>query len=208
MKRSKIGLLVLPVIALLGACDDATGPAGDGLSQAEAEALASVLLSQTIEAGEQSDAGGVTATAPVARQVTEFSDELSVTVGCPLGGSVAVDVSLSGSVDSETQNASLSYSVVQAHDACEVQPEETESTLVITGAPNVSSSYSLEITEGSAFDLDGAITGTVEWSTGDRAGTCVISLEFSGSGSEANGFAMSVVGSICSAQVSRQLSVS
>lgn len=206
MKRSKVGILSLLLVAGLGACDDATGP-GDSLTQAEAEALAQVILTQTFAAGDPTGEAGPPAAAPVARQVTDFSNEVTVELPCPLGGTVTAAVEASGTVDSQTGATDLLYASTQTHRNCQVQPEDAENPFTLNGAPSINSSFEFTSDGSGAFQTDGSIVGSVEWSSGERAGTCVISLEFSGSADDQGGVSFSVTGGVCSARISQTVSV-
>lgn len=207
MNRSKVGLLSLLLVTGLAACDDGTGPESS-LTQAEAEALAQVLLTQTFSAGDPASATAPTSAAPVARQVVDFSNEISVEVACPLGGSVAADVTTSGTIDAETGAANLQYTASQTHRDCQVQPEEAQEPFTLNGAPNLTSSLQFTRTAGGTFETGGSIVGSVAWSSGDRSGTCVVSLEFSGAGDDQGNVSFSLSGGVCSAQISQQVSVS
>jgi len=207
MNRSKVGLLSLILAAGLAACDDATGP-GDSLSQGEAEALAQVILTQTFATGDPTSATAPgTSAAPVARQVVDFSNEVSVELPCALGGSVAADVEASGTIDSESGAANLQYSSTQTHQSCQVAAGEEQQPFTLNGAPNLTSTFQFTRTEGGTFETAGGISGAVEWESGDRSGTCVVSLEFSGSGDDQGSVSFSLSGGVCSAQISQQVSV-
>lgn len=206
MNRSKVGLLSLLLVTGLAACDDATGPESS-LTQAEAEALAQVLLTQTFTAGDPAGAAAPSGAAPVARQVVDFSNEVSLELPCPLGGSVAADVSTSGTIDSTSGSANLQYTATQTHQSCQVQPEDAQEPFTLNGAPNITSTFQFSRSETGTFETTGSIVGSVEWTSGDRSGTCVVSLEFSGSGDDQGGLSFSLSGGVCSAQISQQVSV-
>jgi len=202
--RSGVGLLGLLLVTGLAACDNSTGPSDD-LTQAEAQALAQVILTQTFAAGDPGSAALPASTAPVARQVVDFGNEVSVELACPLGGSVSADVSASGTIDSESGAADLQFSSTQIHEACQVQPEEADEVFTLNGSPSIASTFAFISDGAGTFQTSGSIQGSVSWAAGDRSGSCVIALEFSGSGDAQGAGSFSLVGGVCSTQISQQV---
>lgn len=206
MNHRKVGLLAIAFSAGLAACgEDSTGPS-DSLSEAEAQAVAQVLLSQTFEAGDPSSAGpgAVAAQYPVASAPVEFGSEGDITLPCPLGGSLAVARSLSGTFDDETGELSFDFSLTSVHQQCAVQPEELEDVLVLSGAPNLASTLELDQDAQGAVTVAGSIIGAVGWELGDRAGTCEVSVNFSGTGTAEGSASNAVSGSVCGVQFSEE----
>lgn len=208
MNRSKVGLLGLALMVGVAACDDdATGPESS-LTQAEAAALAAVLLDQTMAAGDPDDVATQQVHNPLlAAAVVDFDDELDFTIQCPMGGAFSANRVVSGTMDTETGEMELEFSLVQTHDACGVNPEELDGTVTLTGAPDVTSSWSLSTDANGGFDASGSIMGAIDWVYGDRSGTCEVSLEFSGAGDGLGAFQSSLNGSICLATISQSVTV-
>lgn len=206
MNRSKVGILSLLLLTAVAACEDSTGP-GESLSQAEAEALASVLLTQALEAGDPTTPGAPASAAPVARQVVDFSNEVSVELPCALGGTVAADVAASGTIDSQSGAANLQYTSTKTHQSCQVPVDDAGASLTLDGSPNITSTFQFGSSGTGSFEAGGSIVGSVDWTSGERSGSCVVSLEFSGSSDGQGNLSFSLEGGICSAQVSQQVGV-
>lgn len=207
MKRSKVCILAVTALLAAAACDDATGP-GDALTQAEANALAEIILGQTLAAGEEGGFATQTVANPLlAAAPVSIDRETTVSLSCPLGGSFSAARTVSGTVDSETGAMDLSIALVQTHDGCGVRSAESGTEFTLDGAPNITSTQDFTTDGTGAFTLDGAMSGAVDWASGDRAGRCEISLEYAGSGDGQGGFSMSLSGTMCGVTVSDQVSV-
>jgi hypothetical protein len=206
MKRSKVCILALTAL-LAAACDDATGP-GDALTEAEATELAEIIFSQSVVAADQGGfAPATVAGLPLAYAPVNVDNETTVTLSCPLGGSFSAARSVSGTVDTETGAVDVDVSLVQTHTECGVRGAESGTDFTLDGAPNVTSTQSLTTDGAGAFTLSGGISGAVDWVSGDRAGRCEISLEYSGSGDGQGSLSMSLSGRMCSTTISQEVSV-
>lgn len=207
MKRSKVCILAVTALLATTACDDATGP-GDSLTQAEANALAEILLGQTVAAGEEGGfAAQVAANPLVAAAPVAIDNETTVTLSCPLGGSFSAARSVSGTIDSETGAMDLSVGLVQTHDGCGVRSADSATEFTLDGAPNVTSTQSFTTDGAGAFTLGGTMSGAVDWVTGDRSGRCEVGLEYSGSGDGQGAFSMTLSGTMCGVTISQEVSV-
>lgn len=208
MKRSKVALLGLVAVAGLAACDDSTGPGpANSLTEAEALAMAQILLGQTFAAGQQGVMGQQAANPLLGAAVVEVENELEITLPCPLGGSVLSNRTLSGTVDPETGALDLQFGLVQTHQACVVRPPDSEVQYTLDGAPNLTGDYALSLDGVGGYESAGTLTGAIAWAAGDRSGICEVSLAFSGSGQAQGAFSLSLSGQVCATTISHEVSV-
>lgn len=206
--------LLLATAATLSACgdDDPVMPPGDGLNDDEAAALASLLVEQSVDAGFSSLEARTTGPAEVGAPAgvpIEFETEFGFVAPCPLGGSVDVQVTASGTVDDQTRAADLSLGVAQVHEACTVADDESGLEFTLDGDPDLSVTFDL-VTDGEAgYDVEGIFEGAVAWSISDaRSGRCELDLAFEAQGdADAGTGTASLLGRICGIQLSRSVSV-
>jgi hypothetical protein len=205
MKRLKVGILAIALSAGLAACgEDSTGPS-DALTEAEAQAVAQFLLQQTLEAGDPSSVSpGGAAQLPVALAPVQFTNEGSITLPCPVSGSLAVQRTLAGTLDAETGEVSFDFSLSQVHDQCAVQPQEVDDLLVLNGSPLVASTLEFDRDVEGTVTVAGGLNGAVAWEIGDRAGICEVAVTFAGSGSAQGSVSNSVSGRVCGVEFSEE----
>ena len=208
MKRSKVALVGLVAMAGMAACDDSTGPGPDSsLTEAEAAAMAEIFLGQTFAAGQHGVMGQQVGTPLLAAAVVQVENELEITLPCPLGGSVLSNRTLSGTVDQESGALDMQFRLVQTHQACVVQPPDSEVRFTLDGAPDLTGAYSLALDGMGGYQADGTLAGAVAWAAEDRSGTCEVSLSFSGSGQAQGAFSLSLSGRVCDTTISHEVSV-
>jgi len=207
MKRSTFAMLLTASVGV-AACggDNGTGPTGDPLTQAEAEALAGILMTQSYQGA---DPGAL----PVAGgpQMVPVSIETTVDaqVPCALGGGIAVHGTLKIVGDSEVEGGTIDYIVTQTHNDCVAQDVESQLTFTLNGDPDTTIELHLTSDPLGALTLGGGISGTISWVTGDKSGSCGISLTFEGSADPGTGAASSLVsGMVCGVSISQQMTVS
>lgn len=213
MKRYRVWTLALVAAVGLAACsggDDSTGPSGDELSAPEAEALAAVIASEALGLGlEQfSGSGGLAPSGSAASEPQDISiDEFTIEGPCELGGTVTLTMSWSGTADYEVGNIDLSWNVTQVHDSCVLQEDQYEFTL--TGDPDISMTWDMQVTENESFDISGGYGGAVQWSLSDgRSGRCTVDVSFSATGNWATGSGTTTVnGHVCGVSVDQQTTV-
>lgn len=219
--RSRLAILTLTVAVPLAACggDDGVGLSGDPLSDAEAQALSQVVMSQGLEASQEAEAAAASAAraagAPAAAVPIEA--DIDVTAPCILGGEYNVVGSLAGDVtvvDSEVQTLDARYSLQHTHSDCgiPVQAEGSEVEFTLDGHPNVTHTYDILLDAGSSVELTGTIEGAVDWATDDgRSGTCPISFAIDVSGlslSETTGsLSVALDGIVCGVTISESLTL-
>jgi len=195
--------VALPLLALaLVACDNQPLQITDRLSTSEAAAVAGGLLGLTLDAGTSAREDNQPAGAP-ARSPISFGTEVSVTAACPVGGTAAFTVGLDGAVDPPADTGHVTLDITEAPAACGVQDADSGHTITLDGAPDLAAHYVLELEAGGPYQLSGTFLGAVDWSTGDRIGTCSLDMTFDASGDRvANTGSASLTGTVCGVSVS------
>lgn len=200
---SRRTLVTLPLLALaLATCDDQPLQITDRLSTSEAEAVAGGLLGLSLDAGtsarEDNQPAGVSARSPIA-----FGTEVSFTAACPVGGTAAFTVGLDGAVDPAADTGHVALDVTEAPAGCGVQDGDTGHTITLDGAPDLAAHYVLELEAGGPYRLSGTFLGAVNWTTGDRTGTCSLDMSFDAAGDRvANTGSATLTGTVCGVSVS------
>jgi hypothetical protein len=150
--------------------------------------------------------GGVPAPAATdGPQAAPFSYSASVDTSLPCsgGGTVAISGSASINGDDETNEYLVTYDVTEAHQNC-VETGENDQTFTLNSA--LSLGFVLETMvdgEVTSLDWDGSLTGTVDWATDDRSGSCSVSLTYAASFSGQSITATSS-GTVCGTSVSEE----
>jgi hypothetical protein len=203
MKNSVVRTCALLAALGVAACgDDGPTATGDPLTDAEAQALSGIIL----ESAFQSTVGGVPAPAATdGPQAAPFSYSASVDTSLPCtgGGTVAISGSATINGDDETGEYAVTYNVTEAHNNC-VETGANDQSFTINSA--LSLGFVLDvISDGqvSSIDWDGTLTGTVDWATGDKSGSCSLSLSYAASFSGQSITATSN-GTICGTTVSEE----
>lgn len=143
--------------ATLGACKDNTTAPVESLNMDETEAL--YLGIQELASD----------TAPNIVSVTTDG----AVIACPLGGQVTVALDFRDEHAADT--ARLISNVTLDPADCGLSSEGYEFTL--DGNPNVHSAIATGIVASTLeFQVEGSITGGVDWQLDDRSGTCMIDL--------------------------------
>lgn len=214
--RSRLIILSLAVAVPLAACggDDGVGLSGDPLTNAEAQALAQIVMSQGLEASEQEAAATAAraASAPAAVPVEVHRNVSVENAPCPVDGTFSVSGSLDGTIDAATEDIDATYTLEHTHSGCVVPHEGTGLEFTLDGHPSVTHTYDLLVQGGESVDLSGSIEGAVDWATDDgRSGTCPIDFTIDVSGfslSETTGsLSVSVDGSVCGVDISDSITV-
>lgn len=208
MPRIRLSLLLALALTACGGgnrVEDLMG-VGDVLGAEEAEALATLLVGQSMESGLAGLYGPPQAPPRVPSKAPfTVDDRVAGEVPCLRGGSYFFSGTLVGSGDAELGEMDLSFALVQAHSECSVVHEETGLEFTLDGDPQLAFEYDLMITNQTNLDLLGTIVGGVLWATEDgRDGSCRIDLGFEMSADGATG-ALSVTaeGEVCGVQVSQ-----
>lgn len=190
-------------VALLWAgagCGDATG--SDALTSDEAAGLTAQMAGAGVAgagsgiAGSPARASGLEAV-PVPINVT-----VNHTQSCQGGGSINMTGSVSGSIDSETQDGTLSVNITQSITDCRLTEAGKEFT--VSGNPNLQVTGNVTIVGGQPSGTQTlTFTGAFQWSANDgRSGSCEIDITINWSPTTASA---SVTGTACGHNVSRQV---
>lgn len=214
--RSRLVVLALVSIFSAVACggDDGVGIEGDSLSQAEAEALAQIVMSQGFSTTPDPTGAPQVASRSVSFDPIGISDEITVeNLPCPNGGTYSADGSYSGTVDPDAETLDITYTFVHSHSQCAVPSEEAGVIFTLDGNPNITHRYDIVVDGGSSVELTGGIEGGLDWSTDDeRSGTCPINIDTAVSGfaldGETGSISVDVSGLVCGVEFSRSISVS
>ena len=208
MRRISLGLLLMLPLITYGGGNSAGEPTGVGdvLEVEEAQALATVLVGQSMESGLAGLTGSAQAP-PQAPSKVPFTvdDRVAGEIPCLRGGSYFFSGSLLGSGDAELGEMSLAFSLVQSHADCVVVDEEIGYEFTLTGDPELAFDYNLDITNQTDLYLTGTVVGGVLWGTVDgRDGSCPVDIDFKMSADGATG-ALSVTseGDVCGVHVSQ-----
>ena len=184
MPRTPRAAAPVAVALLLAACgDDAAGP-DDTLTDAEAAALAEVVLGLTLDASLRSQPLSVPVPAP-ARAPVPIDLTFAFEPNCPLGGTMEVDLEVVGVVDPETEAGDLTMTLVEVPHACVVRHEDSGRHFTLDGAPAVTVTVDAVSDGSGTTTLEGAYEGALDWATDDdRGGTCAFDLVFAGTGND------------------------
>jgi hypothetical protein len=195
--RPILAAAALAVGLVTTGCDDEpTQVVDDTLNEAEATALASALLRQTIQTSLDAIRDNQPAGGPAAVPV-DFSVNVSFTAPCPLGGEVSVDAGVAGTADSDGGSAEVVLDLGQAHQTCTLEDPQSGMQFIVTGAPGLTVVIDLSV-HPDAFTAQGTTEGRVRWETLGGHGTCDLDLEFEAAGQPQSGLgAADVSGTIC-----------
>ncbi len=156
----RCSLLAVVFATAAAACDDSTTAPAEPLSMAETEAL---------YLGIQELAGD---TAPDLVSVTSNGG----VIACPLGGQVTAVFDIREEEAADT--ARLITNITLDPEECVLSNGGHEFTL--DGNPNVHTAVAIGIVgQTLEFQVEGSITGGVDWQLDDRSGTCLIDLMLS-----------------------------
>ena len=155
---SRLGMFVVAATVGLAACESTTEPA-EPLTLEETEALylgmVALLADTTPEIISSTQDGPVFA--------------------CPLGGQVTAAIDIREEMAADT--ARLTTNVTLDPDGCVLSSEGYEFT--VDGNPNFNFTLTLGIVASTfEFFVEGSATGGLDWTLGDRSGTCMIDLTF------------------------------
>ncbi len=195
MNRTSLRILSVIAAGSLGACSDGTGVEVE-LSEAEAAALAEAVMQTAIFATANGSGGAALASGPLAAPYHSEGD-VSFTVECAGGGTVAVNGAVDASGDDETGEGRIELTVTHDHEGCVV---ESDNGVVFTfdGAPRLALDLVIESDGESELGWSGTVEGAVDWTTDEREGRCSVDLAFAGLISDAeDAIAISVEGEVC-----------
>jgi hypothetical protein len=187
------GLTAL-ALSLVACGGDSTGPKGT-LSADESTELA-MQLASTVQGS-----AATSASAQMSRHVdglnlsaAPVSLNLDTTVPCPLGGQTHLTLAVSGTVDQQTQTATLDLTGTNTPQECGYHVKQT--TVHVTGHPSLTSTAHVSVDHGQPVGLQSFTAGGgFSWSTDDgRSGSCT--LEYTASANYTTNV-VAVHGSVC-----------
>ncbi len=196
-------LALVGAVGLVACGDDGPTATGDPLTDEEAQDLSAIVLQTALA----STAGGIptgpaAADGPQAAPFT-YSASIETSVPCSGGGSVAINGSATINGDDETGEYAVTYNVTEAHQNCvESGPNQHNFTLNSSLALGfvMEALYDGEI---STLDWDGTLSGTIDWSSEGRSGSCSVSLTYAASFTGST-ITVSTTGNVCGTTVSEE----
>jgi hypothetical protein len=217
MRRSTLLLSSLLPLLLTGCIDDPTAVEEEGapiLSEQEIEFLGLTALAKSLEAQENAEdstaisADGVSAVrsillgGPAAAPVV-LNEAVSTSVPCDFGGEMAVDLTLQGELDDETDVGEITLTMTLTPDFCGVE-SDAGFRATLFGDPAFATTIRLESDGSGVVQISGGITGGLGALTGGRVASCQFDLSFSGTQTEAGGD-IQVEGTACGEAISTSL---
>ncbi len=198
MKRFLSGATALSLVFALAACgDDGAGLDEGDLSDEEAAALSNVVMQQALVSGFGALAGGFGTDGP---QGVTFSENLSNTESCPMGGSVSVSGGVTGDINPNTGASTVSLDIDMTHNACGVQDPSSGMIFTLNGSPNIGVNLDMSLS-GASGSYSGSYSGAVSWQLSGRAGVCSLSINYSGTIN--SGYAsVDLSGTVCGQSIS------
>ncbi len=191
--RVRLLALVLALsFGLLACSDDGPAASGDQLNPEEAE----VMLEALVEAGGFGLGALSMMGSPSAGIAASTQFDISETVPCPEGGSIAMD----GSVSVDEGQETMEWTFTQTHQSCQVSAPDDGSGWLFDGSPSVVSSFAMVFSE-TQFSMQGSEEGGIAWETGGRSGTCSIDVSYDFSGTEST-LTGTVSGTVCGNDIS------
>ena len=189
--------LILPLLglALLGACDESTGPESDALTPEEARAVALAVDDGSTEAvdAESQPSFAIAPSGGASMDRVTISNSFNVSAPCPLGGNAAVDGEGTLTIDDVLGEILFDLTASKAHEGCAFR---TQQGLEVTLDGTVSLSADRELRQGFAGGSQ-THSGSLDFATSDgRRGTCVIDLTASFSLAEGEASRL-VSGTVC-----------
>jgi hypothetical protein len=174
-------LAAICALALAGCEPEPVGVRGD-LTPDERQALGVAVADFIYRhiTGEETATAGVAADEPdplATASLIEFHYEFTIRRACPLGGSVLIEGTRSGTGDRETRSRTVESQATLTHDACSYHISR-DRIVTVTGAPDVHVFVDLHNQQG-LVEVSMTIQGAFEWQSGEDEGLCEISIEWS-----------------------------
>lgn len=201
--KSSVRYLAVACMVALAACGDDDSVSPDDLSQAQAEALATAVFTQSFMG-----AFGLNyqspPQAPDGPALAMYTWNGEATHPCPLGGEVAISAAVDVETNDETGAGTIDFDVEQVPSGCVVQADNgTQFTL--NGDPSLTFDFLMENDGEQNLDFGGTLGGAVAYSFDDGEGSCPVTMEFTGSGTP-NGFSFANAGTVCGMDFSTEFS--
>jgi len=204
MIARSVRLLALIAVFTAAACSEDDGVTPGDLSEAEAQALAGVILTQAFTSTASISTSPAQAAGGPARVPVTFTRSVQTTVSCPLGGDVGVDATFDYAGDTDTEAAQVDFTITQVHNGCVVSANNG-TRFTLDGSPDLELTITI-MSDADGADWDGGIGGSIDWLTSDREGTCQIGLEFGGS-VESQTVSFTMAGNVCGTSVDQTLNI-
>lgn len=174
-KRSSIFALPLLCVAL-GACDEATRPASAALTAAEASALAAAVdngSSASVDPQADEPSFSLSPSAGPTLAVTTRTDQFSLDVACPKGGTSTLSGEHVIVIDSEEGFITVDVTASKGHEACVFR---TQQGVDITVDGTLQFVAERELRQGLA-SASQTHSGSLDYSTSEgKSGTCPIDI--------------------------------
>lgn len=206
MTKPSARYLTVAAMVALAACGDDDSVTPDNLTEAEAQALATAVFQQSFMSAFTLDYEQQQPQAVNGPATATYQAEIETTAACPLGGEVALSAVVDVQTNDETGAGTVDFSVAQVHSNCGVQGDQGQQ-FTISGDPGVTFDFLMETDGQENFGFSGSLTGALSWATDGKAGTCAVSVEFSGQGSP-TGFSFSNAGTVCGVDFSESVTIS
>ena len=201
MRARLTGLLLY--VSLVACGDNDPVDVAEMLSAEEATALANIFLSQTTNSAfELATPERLPASSPATVPFT-ITEPVSTDLSCSRGGSVSLSGSADIAGDTETEDVSVSLSLVAVHRDCVEVDEATSLEFTLNGQPNVTFDLDLMVSEATGVNIQGMIAGSVLWETpDDRSGSCGIDVDIALSLNAVTGsLAATAEGQVCDVDI-------
>lgn len=206
MNSKSTRFLALLGVLAVAACgdDDPTGTVD--LTEAEAQQLATAVLTTALTAFAQVPQQPAALVDGPAMAPFEYANTWEGTVECAGGGTVSVQASVTSSGDTETGEAVVDMELTQVHSNCVVQSGAQPFTF--TGNPSVVVEIMYESDGEGTVSYDGSITGALDFDFDGSSGTCTIDYNYMGTVNANTGSgSYSLTGSVCGTSMNWQYNV-
>lgn len=200
--NNTLRMLSLMAVFGLAACDEAMVP-GE-LTEADAEALASVIMESMFSNSSDVPAAAAAVDGPQLVPF-EFSTDVTFTADCPMGGAVTIDGSATIAGDTEAEGASVVYEVTHTHASCSGQ-DENGKQFTISGAPDLTFDFVAEF-DGQTAGWEGSVEGAIDWEFDGMMGMCEVDYAFSGSATGEESVTAMLEGTICGYLINQSLTI-
>lgn len=189
-------LAVVLALAAAGCIDDPTLTAdGIPLSQREAQLLGVEFVRQAFENGLPEGSGDGAAAGEVARAPVFSKERADITVPCPLGGGLELQLELTVAMDDETGVGTLALEMVKRHRSCVLEQDGV--TFTVNGDPDLATALELYADGTGRLEIRGSLRGGVDVSADGRTGVCRVALDMEGEQAAGGALSYRVTGRSC-----------
>lgn len=175
MRKFAVLTLALPAMLALAACESSVAPAGT-LSDEDLQDLAAAL--ESVAQGAMTTSGpSFSESAEEGTGPRPIATTFTMTVGCPVSGTLSIAAESKGEVDRATHSMTLATTATVTHDECAVRNRRGV-TITVNGNPNVVMTSNIKVVDGRPSGIQTSTQkGAFTWSTTEGAsGTCEIDV--------------------------------